>query len=128
MDVPTVKSRESLPVAGLAAGRVAIGLALAVAPRRLGRLWLGDAVEQAGTRVVLRSMAARDAVLGAGALLALRRGRPVRGWIEAGVAADAADLLATLVAGSRLPTTGRVGVPAFAVAGVAAGVLLARRG
>jgi len=128
MDVPTVQSRDSLPVAGLAAGRIAIGLALAVAPRRLGRLWLGDAVEAAGTRVVLRSMAARDAVLGLGALLALRRGRPVRGWLEAGAAADAADLVATVLAGSRLPVSGRVGVPVFAVGGVAAGVVLARRG
>ena len=128
MDVPTVKERESLPVAALAAGRAAIGLALVLAPRRLGRLWLGEAVEQAGTRVALRSMGARDAVLGAGALMALRRGRPVRGWIEAGAAADAADLAATLAAGSRLPVSGRVGVPAFAVAGVAAGVVLARRG
>ena len=128
MDVPTVKSRDSLPVAALAAGRIAIGAALALAPRRLGRLWLGDAVQHPGARVALRSMAARDAVLGTGALLALKRGRPVRGWLEAGAAADAADLVATLVAGSRLPASGRVGVPAFAVAGVAAGVVLARRG
>jgi hypothetical protein len=128
MDVPTVKSRESLPVAALAAARIAIGVTLALAPRRLGRVWLGDAVDQAGARVALRSMAARDAVLGAGALLALRRGRPVRGWLEAGAAADAADLVSTMVAGSRLPMSGRLGVPAFAVAGVAAGVVLARGG
>lgn len=128
MDIPSVKSRQSLPVAGLAAARIGIGVALAVAPRRLGRVWLGDVVDQAGARVALRSMAARDAVLGTGALLALRRGRPVRAWLEAGAAADAADLVATLLAGSRLPMTGRVGVPAFAVAGVAAGVVLARRG
>lgn len=114
-------------ITALAGGRVALGAALALAPRRLGRVWLGSAVDDRATRVAVRSMGARDAVIGAGALMAARRGAPVRGWLEAGAAADGADLLASLLGGSRLPLGGRVAVPVFAAAGMAAGAVLARR-
>ena len=121
------RSVPSSPPALLAGARVALGLALFAAPRRLGRLWLGGATDHPATRVAVRSMGARDAVIGAGALIALRRQAPVRGWLEAGAAADAADALASVMAGSQLPMMGRVAVPAFALGGMAAGAFLARR-
>ncbi|HZU73420.1 MAG TPA: hypothetical protein VE990_11690 [Acidimicrobiales bacterium] len=111
----------------MAAARLGLGVAMLVAPRRLGRLWLGPGVDDPRTRLVLRSMAARDAIVGAGALVAWRRRAPLRGWIEAGAAADAADLVATLVAARSLPPTGRYGVSAFAAAGAVGGAALARR-
>jgi thiol-disulfide isomerase/thioredoxin len=63
--------------------------------------------------------------LGLGLLLALRRGAPARGWVEAGVLADAGDLAATLAGGDDLPALGRYGTAAFAASGAALGLAIA---
>ncbi|HZT68009.1 MAG TPA: hypothetical protein VFA11_19655 [Acidimicrobiales bacterium] len=113
----------SRSIGALAAARVVLGAGLLLFPG-LARPWLGDSAGDRATRVVVRSFAARDAIIGAGALIALRRQRPVRGWVEAGAAADGADAVASLLAWGRLPTSGRL-VPLFAAAGAAAGGWLA---
>ena len=115
-------------IQALSAARVAMGAALALAPGLAGRAWLGAAAAEPATKVALRSMGARDAIIGAGALLARRRGRPVRGWLEAGAASDLADLIGTLLAGDRLALPGRVLVPLFAAAGAATSGWLASAG
>jgi hypothetical protein len=104
----------------LAIGRIAYGAALAVAPRRAAGAWLGRHADDPGAQVALRGLGARDLALGAGALVALRaRGR--RGaavWMAAQAAADATDLVSTLLARRHLP---RRGVrAAVAIAGAAA--------
>lgn len=93
----------------LAGTRIAIGLALFVAPARAGRPWIGDAVDDDGTRMATRGLGARDVALGVGMLAALEAGAPVRRWIEAGAAADLGD-----AAASALSHRGR---PAPIVAG-----------
>src|SRR5438105_1135884 len=52
--------------------RVAYGLALIAAPRRLALRWLGPAAQDAPLQVALRGLGAREALLHGGALLALR--------------------------------------------------------
>ena len=120
-------ARDDTTIQALSAARAALGALLFLVPGAVGRAWLGPAARLPATKVALRSMGARDAVLGAGALLALRRGRPVRGWLEAGAASDLADLVGTLLAGDRIPALGRVVVPMFAAAGAAGSGLLASR-
>ena len=59
MDLPP---RDAARVYG--AGRVAIGAALVVAPRLLGRIWLGAPAATPAGAVALRALGVRDVVLG----------------------------------------------------------------
>jgi hypothetical protein len=87
---------------GLAAGRIAVGVALVAAPDGATRRWLGTRSEgDPGREVAVRGLGARDVVLGVGTLVALRSGGEVRQaarWIEAGIVADLADAASTAVA------------------------------
>jgi hypothetical protein len=101
----------------LAIGRVAIGGALAIAPALASRGWIGDASATPGAQALARGFGARDVAIGAGALAALRAGRPTRDWMLAGALSDFGDLVATLRARDALPPLGRYGVAALAATG-----------
>lgn len=84
--------------AGLVAGsiRLASGVSFLVDPVRANRAW-GDREEPATTtRVLLRSMGYRDALIGGLLATAALRGRDTRGWFLASGGADAADLLGAM--------------------------------
>lgn len=102
---------------GMAAGRVAFGLSMALAPRFTAVTWVGREGRTTGTQVLTRATGGRDAALGIGAMVALLRHDDARPWIGAQVAADLTDFVATAVAGDDLPPSGRRGV--LALAGVA---------
>jgi hypothetical protein len=119
-----VKVSASTAAAGLAGGRALIGVALVAVPAPLTRLWTGD--DRPSTLVVGRGLGARDLALGAGALVALRRGRDARAWIAAGIAGDVADLASSLAAGDAIPRTGRLGTAALAGGAAIAGAWLLR--
>lgn len=91
----------------LAAGRVAVGTALVVAPRLAGRGWMGDAVDQPGTRVAIRALGIRDALMGAIALHTAEHRQVAPRWAAACAVADAVDFGATLVARGSLPPVTR---------------------
>ena len=110
----------------LAVGRLAIGGALALAPALTARGWIGDVSGTPGARALARGFGMRDVAIGTGALIALQGGGPVRDWMLAGAAADAADLAATLIAGDDLPWLGRFGVAALAATGATLSLLAAR--
>ncbi len=112
--------------AALAAGRVAIGLGLLVAPATIGRIWIGRDADRRSVQVLVRAFGARDVVLGAGALLAMRHGRGLRGWVEAGAVADAADALATLAARDELPDLGSATTVVLAGSAAVTGAWAAR--
>lgn len=105
----------------VAAGRIGFGVALILTPRRMSAAWLGGDAARAGTQVVTRGLGARDLALGAGALAV--PAAQLRPWVVAAIIADAADLVATLVAGDSLPLTGRVLVGAIASGGAVLGVV-----
>jgi hypothetical protein len=73
-----------------------------------------------GTRLFARMVGARDLGLGLGELVALDRGAPVRGWLEASAVVDGIDAGACLVARRHL----RPSVFPAAVGLAAAGALL----
>ena len=78
----------------LAAGtiRLASGLSFLVDPVRANRFW-GDPDQPAPTtRLLLRSMGYRDALIGGLLVAAAVRGTDTRGWFLASGGADAADL------------------------------------
>lgn len=114
--------------AGLNVGRAVVGGALLAAPARAGAAWLGPEAQLESTQVMTRAMAARDLGLGLGTLVALRGGGGARPWLLAGVLADAADLAATLAAGSALPPAGRNATALVAATATVAGLALALRG
>jgi hypothetical protein len=68
---------------------------------------LGRGVNRPADKLLARSLGIRDVALGIGAILAMDRGAPSRGWLEAGGLSDAGDLLATLAAFRSLPRFGR---------------------
>jgi hypothetical protein len=112
-----------------ASGRLAYSAGLIFAPARLAAGWLGKQ-EAAGTaaQIGLRGLAARDAALSLGILVADARGRSPRRWLALCALGDLADLTATLVAPPEdLPPNSRVGTIALAGGSAAVGVLLARR-
>jgi hypothetical protein len=92
----------TLAARGLATGRIAIGLGLFLAPRRLARTWLGDEADGRFVPAVVRGVGARDVAVGVGTLVTLRDGEPtpdaVR-WLEAGIVGDLGDAVGTLLTG-----------------------------
>jgi hypothetical protein len=82
------------PVAGLAIGRIVIGLAMFVAPRLGARLFRLDGSGSA-TPYIGRLFASREIALGAATLAA--SGETRNRLVAAGVAVDAADGVAAVV-------------------------------
>jgi hypothetical protein len=111
--------------AGLAAGRVAVGVALMLAPERMGSRWIGWDAERPGTVVFARALGARDLAIAIGVLESVRRGGPLRGWLAAGVLADATDFAATAAAGDALPRRARLASLVVAGGAAATGAALA---
>jgi hypothetical protein len=85
----------TLDRAALLAGglRLASGLAFLVVPERANRWWGDPSDPDPTTRLLLRSMGYRDALIGGLLVTAAVRGRDTRGWFLASGGADAADLL-----------------------------------
>jgi hypothetical protein len=87
----------------LATGRIALGLGLFLAPRRLSRVWLGSESEGQLVTAVVRGVGARDVAIGVGALVALRNEptEDAERWIEAGIVGDLGDVAGTLLTGQH---------------------------
>jgi hypothetical protein len=109
-----------------ARGRMAVGLAFLVAPSLAGRLWVGDGARASGARVLGRAFGARDLALGLGVVIALDRGAPVRGWLEASALADAGDFTAGVLDANALPPLLRPGLLAVGAGSAALAAWLAR--
>jgi hypothetical protein len=105
-----------------AAGRVAMGVGLMLAPARIGGAWVGSVGERPEAQVITAAVGARDLGIGAGVLVALAQGSGARPWIAAGVVADAADLVATLRGRGALPPRAVAGVAVIAAGSVAFGL------
>ena len=62
-----------------------------------------------------------------GAVIAIDRGAPVRGWLEGAALADAADGVTAILGRDRLTPNAFTGTVAIAAASAVIGALLARR-
>ena len=91
--------------AGLAGGRIAIGVVSLLAPGLVGRAMIGPDGDSGGTRLFLRVVGARDLALGVGVLVALDRNGPVRGWLRASTVVDGLDAAGCLLARHQLRRT-----------------------
>jgi hypothetical protein len=86
----------------LAGGRIAIGVMSLLAPGPVGRTMAGPDGATGATPLFARMVGARDLGLGLGVLIALERGAPVRGWLEASAVVDGVDAGACLLARRHL--------------------------
>jgi hypothetical protein len=77
--------------------------------------------------VLARAFGARDLAIGLGVVIALDRGAPVRGWIEAGALSDVIDTCASLLAGGSIPPAIRWPCVALGAGSAATGAALAPR-
>jgi hypothetical protein len=103
-----------------------MGAALTFAPGRTARGWIGREAARPDARLMSTAMGARDLGIGLGAAWALGQGFGARAWITVGVAADTADLVATLRARSALPPLAVAGVSAIAAGSALLGLYLQR--
>jgi hypothetical protein len=103
----------------MAAGRLAIGAGLLVAPRLSLGMWLGRDAATPSIAPVGRALGVREVVLGAMALHVLDTPRVGPGLLRVLAGCDGVDLVATLAAGRALPAPGRVLIAAMAGAGAA---------
>lgn len=111
----------------MAAGRVALGLGLVAAPGLAGRIWFGPGGGARAARALAVAMGARDVALGAGTAFASGSGAPIRPWLLASAAGDAADFWVTQRHRAVVSGPVRVGVGALSAGAVAAGLWLAAR-
>jgi hypothetical protein len=110
----------------LAGGRIAIGVVSLVAPGVVGRTMTGRDGSKGATRLFARMVGARDLGLGLGLLIAVNRGAPVRGWLEASAVVDGIDATACLLARDHIRTSVFPGAVGLAAAGALLSGWLAR--
>src|SRR2546421_9231898 len=109
----------------VAIGRIVAGALYVAFPRLLVWTWTGT--DDRRVDPLGRAIGVRDLALGLGALLALRRDAPARGWFEADVVSEAVDAAATLIAFRHLPRVSRWLILAAAATGASASYLAVRR-
>jgi hypothetical protein len=106
--------------------RIAIGAAAVLAPRLAARV-MGD--RRGSERIAplfARMLGARDIALGLGTVIALDRGKPVRGWLEGSALADTADCVACLLAREDMPPSVFGAAAGLGAASAILGVFLSR--
>lgn len=115
-------------MAAFGLGRLALGSALLLTPRRLvGPLWFGPEARRPSNTAASRAIGLRDVILGLGIAEAAIKGRPLGRWIAIGAATDALDTGVTVHGSPTVPTRNRAVVAAVVGgAAVVQTVLLAR--
>lgn len=108
---------------GIAAARIGIGASFVAFPRLALKVWPGAESERPIARSLARSLGGRDLAIGLGLLFAVRHQRGVRGWLEAGMLADAVDAASIATAWKHLPRARA----AVVLAGAVGAVVAARR-
>ena len=105
--------------------RIGVGAAFVLFPGLAGRMWIGPDAARRPVKVLARAFGVRDLAIGLGVVIALDRGTPVRGWIEAGALSDVIDTCASLLAGDSIHPAIRWPAIAVGASSTAAGAQLA---
>ena len=118
------KSQKQNAINAIGIARMAVGSGAWLAPNLSGRLFGLDPAGNPQLPYVGRLFGARDVALGAGALRSSRKNKEA--WLTAGLACDAADVAAGVLAGARgqLPLVSAAMVSTTAAVFAAAGVWL----
>jgi hypothetical protein len=78
--------------------RIAVGMAAVLTPGLAARAMGGRRASGGIAPLFARMLGARDIALGLGTVIALDRGKPVRGWLEGSALADTMDCVACVLA------------------------------
>jgi hypothetical protein len=111
----------------LARCRIAIGAAAILAPRLAARVMGGPQASGGIAPLFARMLGARDVALGLGTVIALDRGKPVRGWLEGSALSDTVDCVACAIAREHIPPRAMRASVGLAAGSAVAGILLSRR-
>ena len=98
----------------VAGARIAFGIAFMTMPGWTGRAWIGRDADRHAVKLLTQAIGARDLTMGLGALIAMRRGKPARGWFEAISLTDVLDFACAVLARDVLPPAQRGMVMALA--------------
>jgi hypothetical protein len=114
----------------LCVSRISFGAGLILAPGMYARFWAGPGASERWSRVLARSLGARELALGAGGLAALRAGEAAdtERWVLANAVTEAADVAVNLAIAPRTPARIAGAVLAAANTAVLAAWLAERRG
>jgi hypothetical protein len=93
----------------------------------VGRTMTGSDGSGDGTTLFARMVGARDLGLGLGMHIALDRGGPVRGWLEASALVDGIDVAACLLARDRIRASVFPGAVGLAATGALLSAWLSRQ-
>ena len=110
----------------LARGRIAIGVAAVVAPRLATRV-MGSGRSEPIAPLFARMLGGRDVALGLGTIIALDRGKPVRGWLEGAALADAVDCVSCVLAREDMKPRAFGAAAGLGAASALFGIVLSRR-
>jgi len=86
-----------------ALSRLALGVGLVAAPGPLAGAWVGAAADHRPGQTLAMGLGGRDVAIALGTLQGLTARRGARAWLRAGIAADLADLAATVRARRDIP-------------------------
>ena len=111
----------------LARCRIAIGVAAVVTPGLAARVMGGRRASGGIAPFFARMLGGRDIALGLGTVIALDRGKPVRGWLEGSALADTVDCVACVLARENMSPTAAAAGAGLGGASAILGVLLSRR-
>lgn len=111
----------------LARGRMAIGAIAVIAPERATRMFFGRSEAGGVESQLTRMVGARDLALGLGTVIALDKGTPVRGWLEASAFADVGDGVAALLGRKQMSQRAFTGTIVLVAGAIIAGLVLARQ-
>jgi len=107
--------------------RIALGVAAVISPSVAAGV-MGAARGSDGIAPLLaRMLGGRDVALGLGTVIALDRGKPVRGWLEGSALADAVDCVACVLARENMPPAAFAAAAGLAGVSAVLGVVLSRR-
>jgi hypothetical protein len=109
-----------------ARGRIAVGASFFLVPGLAGRTWVGADGANTSSKLLSRAFGIRDLALGLGVVIAIDRGAPVRGWLEASALSDAGDFVASLLGREAVPGISRLGVLAIGAGSAATAAWLSR--
>lgn len=106
--------------------RIALGIAAVVSPGLASRA-MGGRGSDPIARLFARMLGGRDVALGLGTVIALDRGKPVRGWLEGSVLADTVDCLACVRAREDMSPVAFGAAAGLGAASAILGIFLSRR-
>jgi hypothetical protein len=107
--------------------RIAIGVTAVVTPGLATRVMGGRRGSAGIAPLFARMLGARDVALGLGTVIALDRGKPVRGWLEGSALADTVDCVACVLARKEMQPSVLGAAAGLGAGSAILGVFLSRR-